>query len=114
MYACTMYVCMGMYDVCIYVCMYVYMYACMYICMHVCIYVCMYVCYIYCPLQHVNQYIHPHRKHTCCYFFMYLSFIRDIPFSQHSFYIIQSKFMQPFYVHAKTKTIKCQICFICF
>src|SRR6218665_1124221 len=56
----------------------------------------MYVCCIDCPLQHVNQYSHPHRKHTCCYFSMHLSFIRDIPFSPHTFYIIQSKFMQLF------------------
>src|SRR6218665_2536173 len=104
-YACGMYL-----AVCMYACMYVWV-CMMYVCIYVCMYVCMYVCCIYCPLQ---QYIHPHRKHTCCYFFMHLSFIRDIPFSQHSFYIMQSKFMQPFYVHAWTKTLKCQICLICF
>src|SRR6218665_1609510 len=105
-----MYPCMYVWVCMMYVCMYVCVYVCMYVYMHVC----MYVCCIDCPLQHVNQYSHPHRKHTCCYFSMHLSFIRDIPFSPHTFYIIQSKFIQLFYVHAWTKTLNCQIYFICF
>src|SRR6218665_982732 len=105
MHAC-MYVWVCMYVwmyvwVCMYGCMYVWMYVwvCMYGCMYVCMCVCMYVCCIYCPLQHVNQYIHPRRKHMCCYFFMHLSFISHIPFSRHSFDTIQSKFMQLFFIY---------------
>src|SRR6218665_2210769 len=76
-YVC-MYLCMWYVFGCMYACMYVWV-CMMYVCIYVCMYAYMYVCCIYCPLQ---QYIHPHRKHTCCYFFMHLSFIRDIPFSR--------------------------------
>jgi len=41
MYVRIMYVCVYMYDVCVYVCAYVFIYICMYVCMYVYMYICM-------------------------------------------------------------------------
>ena len=73
-----MYVCVFVYDVCMYIYMYVRIYVCVclcvYICMYIYVYIYIYMCVCIDTYMYVGMYVH---KCACMYMYMYVT---QVPF----------------------------------